>query len=225
MAREHDGRAASGRRPQVLRILKGTPGPLSINDIADRLGVHPNTVRFHLDRLMESGQVERVETDRHTTGRPPLLFRPVRGMDPTGPRHYRLLAELLMQSLAGDPDRSARALELGRAWGRRQHSEPGVGAAAGAEGSDEAVARLMGLLDEIDFAPEKRQDKGLLQIGLRHCPFLELAEARPEIICPVHLGLMQGALEAWKAPVTVDRLDPFVEPDLCLAHLTSVGTS
>ncbi|MGB8209810.1 MAG: hypothetical protein WCF69_19820, partial [Mycobacterium sp.] len=30
--------------------------------------------------------------------------------------------------------------------------------------------------------------------------------------------LMRGALETWQAPLTADRLDAFVEPDLCLAH-------
>jgi predicted ArsR family transcriptional regulator len=57
------------------------------------LGVHPNTVRFHLDGLVESGRVERVEVDRRTAGRPPQLFRPVRRMDLAGPRQYRLLGK------------------------------------------------------------------------------------------------------------------------------------
>jgi hypothetical protein len=35
----------------------------------------------------------------------------------------------------------------------------------------------------------------------------------------MHLGLMQGAMTAMDATVSVDRLDPFVEPDLCLAHV------
>jgi hypothetical protein len=39
------------------------------------------------------------------------------------------------------------------------------------------------------------------------------------VVCPIHLGLMQGALEAWQAPVTVDRLEAFAEPDVCLAHI------
>jgi predicted ArsR family transcriptional regulator len=62
-------------------------------------------------------------------------------------------------------------------------------------------------------------------VGLRHCPFLELAETRKAVICPIHLGLMQGALETWQAPVTVDRLDAFAEPDLCLAHLSRQGAA
>jgi predicted ArsR family transcriptional regulator len=39
------------------------------------------------------------------------------------------------------------------------------------------------------------------------------------VVCPVHLGLMRGVLESAGAAVTVDRLDPFVHPDLCVAHL------
>lgn len=206
-----------GRRLDVLRMLRDTAGPLSIVDIAGRLGVHPNTVRFHLDTLVENGQVERVEVDRRAPGRPPQLFQAVRGMDPTGPRHYRLLAEVLAHSLATAHDPSARAVEAGRAWGRQQGSSSGDG---GASESRESVSRLVALLDEIGFAPERRDSDGQAQIGLRHCPFLELAVTRSQIVCPVHLGLMQGAMDAWRSPVTVDRLEPFVEPDLCLAHLT-----
>jgi len=31
-------------------------------------------------------------------------------------------------------------------------------------------------------------------VRLRHCPFLELAEGYDQLVCRVHLGLMQGAL-------------------------------
>jgi hypothetical protein len=30
---------------------------------------------------------------------------------------------------------------------------------------------------------------------------------------------MQGAMTTLGTPLTVERLDPFVEPDLCVAHL------
>jgi len=33
-------------------------------------------------------------------------------------------------------------------------------------------------------------------------------------------GVMWRALERMRAPVTADRLDPFVEPSLCVARLT-----
>jgi hypothetical protein len=36
---------------------------------------------------------------------------------------------------------------------------------------------------------------------------------------------MPGALESWEAPVAANRLDAFVQPDLCLIQLVLAGTS
>ena len=127
-----------------------------------------------------------------------------------------MLAEILALGLAGDGDASAKALEAGRAWGRRFTTPPRQAKAPGAR---QSIHRLVGLLAELGFAPQRRMAHGEVQVGLRHCPFLELAEGGSSVVCPIHLGLMQGALEAWGAPITVDRLEAFVEPDLCLAHL------
>jgi len=203
-------------------VLKAARGPMSIVAIADELGVHPNTVRFHLDTLVSDGQVECVESDRGGPGRPPLMFRATRQMDRGGPRRYRLLAEILATTLAGERDPSAKALAAGRAWGRRLESPV---RRAGGIGVEESIDHLVGMLDELGFAPERRESDGEEQVGLRHCPFLELAETRTAVVCPIHLGLMQGALETWEAQLGVDRLDAFVEPDLCLAHLTLEGAT
>lgn len=228
MSQPGGDRAGTGRRQSVLRALKDSPHPVSISDLADRLGVHANTVRFHLNTLIGTGQVEQVgpapeAADRRTAGRPPLMFRPVRGMDPTGARHYRVLADVLTQTLVADPQGSTRAVRAGRAWGRRHAAVADAGGAG--TGSADSVSALVGLLDEIGFAPELHRVEGMGQIALRNCPFLELTDTGARVVCPVHLGIMQGALEAWRSPVTVDRLEPFVEPDLCLAHLRTEGAS
>ncbi|WP_374021901.1 helix-turn-helix transcriptional regulator [Mycobacterium sp. HNNTM2301] len=209
---------SAGRRREVLRVLRASPDAMSIAAIADLLGVHPNTVRFHLDTLVGDGQVEHVELDRKGPGRPPLMFRAVRQMDRGGTRHYRLLAEVLATAFAGEPDASAKAVAAGRAWGKNLDAslQP---VPTSPTTVDDAVDHLVNMLDELGFAPERRAADGKQQVGLRHCPFLELAENRTTVVCPVHLGLMQGAMESWGAPITVDRLEAFVEPDLCLAHL------
>lgn len=207
----------AGRRRVVLRTLKAASAPMSIIALARKLGVHPNTVRFHLAALASDGLVEHVEPDRRGTGRPPLLFRAVRRMDRGGPRRYRLLAEIFAMGFAADPDPGGKALAAGRAWGRLTLP---AGQRTNPIGTEESIDHLVGLLDELGFAPERRESEGEKQIGLRHCPFLELAETRSNIVCPIHLGLMQGALEAWEAPVAIDHLETFAEPDLCLAHLT-----
>ncbi len=75
-------------------------------------------------------------------------------------------------------------------------------------------------LEQIGFAPEAVADGAQHQIRLRRCPFREVAENHPDVVCELHFGLMQGVLDQMRAPVTVDRLEPFAEPALCIAYLT-----
>lgn len=206
----------AGRRRAVLQLLRASSEPLGIVAIAEAIGVHPNTVRFHLESLLGDGQVEQVEPVRRGPGRPPSMFQAVRQMDRGGTRHYRLLAEILINGLAAEEDSSARAVAAGRSWGERLPAPAHMS-------QEESIEHLVGLLDELGFAPDRRESDGKQMVGLRHCPFLELAEARSSVVCPIHLGLMQGALESWSAPITVDRLEAFVEPDLCLTHLAGVA--
>lgn len=219
-------RRLAGRRRQVLQLLREANEPLGIAEIADRLGIHANTARFHLDTLIRNGQVECTRAESGTPGRPPQLYQTMRGMDPMGARHYRVLAEALAASLTTDPDRSRRTTDAGRQWGRLHAT-----AVTDPAGRDEpalaadSVDRLTGMLDELGFAPDQAAGRDRSQIGLRNCPFLELAVDHSEVVCPVHLGLMQGAMESWGSPVTVERLEAFVEPDLCMVHLGAVGAS
>lgn len=209
----------ASRRRAVLRVLRASAAPMSIIAVADVLGVHPNTVRFHLENLVGDGLVEQVEPGRKGPGRPPLMFSAVKQMDRGGTRHYRLLAEILAGAFAGEPEPRAKALAAGRAWGQGLVAlESELESRTNVVSEDEAIDLLIDTLDELGFAPERRSSDGEERIGIRHCPFLELAEDRADVVCPIHLGLMQGILNG--APVAAERLDAFVEPDLCLVYLT-----
>ena len=70
------------------------------------------------------------------------------------------------------------------------------------------------LLDEEGFAAEPHGS----EIHMRRCPFHDLAETNPEIVCGVHRGLMAGALEELGSDLEVEGLDVFVRPDLCVAR-------
>lgn len=206
-----------GRREDVLTALRGAGRPMSISEIAEQLSIHPNTARFHLEALTKRGRVETVKPSRTKPGRPPLMFRVATGMDPDGPRDYRMLARVLADALARQRDPQGRAVMAGRAWARTEVADD----ADGVSDHMQAVDRLSDVLAELGFAPERHStDSDVGEIGLRNCPFLELADSRRDVICSVHLGLMQGALAAWDAPVSVDALIPFAEPGLCTAHLT-----
>jgi predicted ArsR family transcriptional regulator len=210
------------RRKLVADLIAASDSALTIAEIADQLGTHPNTVRFHLDALVARGEVERVLGTRTGPGRPPQMFRARQGMDPNGQRSYRLLAEIGLSAIAVDADPAAKAVETGRAWGEFLVNRPPPGPTTT---KDEAVGRLVDLLADLGFAPERQSSATGSRIGLRNCPFLELVESHAKIICPLHLGLMQGALATLNTDTTVDRLDPYAEAGLCLAHLSDNASS
>jgi predicted ArsR family transcriptional regulator len=181
---------------------------MGIAELAEALGIHVNTVRFHLDKLAASGQVERVEPARGTPGRPALQFRAVRRMSADGPRQFQMLAAMLTRGLAGVPDGAKRAREAGAALGREL-----------AEGlsEEEAAGGLTGFLDRLGFGAQMDGT----EIRLYSCPFLEVAQVDQSIVCQAHLGLMRGAARRWDATTRVTGLTPFVEPDLCSARIQS----
>jgi predicted ArsR family transcriptional regulator len=212
---EADPDRPRGRRAEILSLMRQARSAMSIVEIAERLDVHPNTVRFHLDTLVSGGQVDRVEVPPSGPGRPPQLFAAHPGMDPAGRRNYQFLASVLAESLAEGPEPIERATAAGEAWGRRMAGERGLPVHPS---RPRAVTALVELLDDVGFAPEQAPPGRRREIGLRHCPFLDLVDSR-EVVCAIHLGVMRGAMEAIDAPVTVDRLQPFERPDRCLAHL------
>ncbi len=60
------------------------------------------------------------------------------------------------------------------------------------------------------------------QISLHACPFRAVAREHPDVVCAIHLGLLRGSLERLGARVS-SRLRPFVEPDLCVAEITTAS--
>jgi len=214
------------RRADVLDLLRTARSPVSVRDVAGRTGLHPNTARFHLDALVDAGLATRAVRPRDAPGRPSMAYRAV---DSTvaGRREYRLLAEMLASLVAGVlPEPGEAAVEAGREWGRYITERPAPFQRPDACG---AVAGLAATLQELGFAPEAPQtvpdgpDGAGYELRLRQCPFREVAEAHQEVVCQLHLGLMQGALDQMRAPVTADRLQPFAETGLCVAHLAGPG--
>ena len=89
-------------------------------------------------------------------------------------------------------------------------------------GEREAAQVVTGLFAELGFDPELTVNEQGRQVWLRGCPFRDAARANPEVVCSVHLGLLRGILSRLGASSTTARLTPFVEPELCLAHLGPV---
>ena len=207
------------RRAEVLDLLRAVGSPVGVREAADRMGLHPNTARFHLDALVDAGLAVRAPQTRTAPGRPSTGYQATKGGGVAGRRQYRLLAEMLTSLISGVlPGPGEAAAEAGRQWGRYLTDQPAPYQRVDA---DQAVRGLTGTLEEIGFAPEAVADGTQHQIRLRHCPFREVAENHQDVVCELHFGLIQGVLDQMRAPVTADRLQPFAEPALCIAYLTA----
>lgn len=203
------------RRVQVLGLLRSAGRSLSAAEVAEATGLHLNTARFHLDALVDERLAERASEPREHPGRPRILYS-AEGPAP-GPRSYALLAEMLTGLVASLTDVGPAAVSAGQAWGRHLIERPAPSEHVDAE---EAVARLDRVLTAIGFAPEVRSSADGAELRLHHCPFREVAEKHTDVVCSIHLGLMQGALGELQAPLAATSLEPFVTPNLCVARLS-----
>jgi predicted ArsR family transcriptional regulator len=203
-------------RTRIVEELRGAPDGLDVKELAGRLGLHVNSVRWHLGALDLAGAVVSAPQRSSGRGRPRLIYRLApAGLEGTRDE-YRLLATILTGTVA-DTGGSAAAEASGRAWGRYLVScpQPIV-----RQSRDEATAAVVAVLAEQGFAPEAVGD----EIRIRRCPFHDLAEAQPEVVCAVHKGLIDGGFAALGSEVRVSALDVFVEPDLCVARLSPASS-
>jgi predicted ArsR family transcriptional regulator len=211
------GTRLGGSRARVLDLLRAAEGPLGVQEVASQAGLHPNTARFHLDALLHSGLASRERQQREGLGRPSMAYSATRERGPAGQRRYRLLAEMLSSMIAEVlPEPGEAAAEAGREWGRYLAGQlpPYERLDAG-----EAIERLRAILENVGFAPELTAQESGHRLLLRQCPFREVAERHQDIVCALHLGLMQGALAQMRSPVSASRLQPFAETWGCTAEL------
>ena len=208
------GPVLSGPRGTVLGRLQDAAHPVTTADLAAELGVHPNTAREHLDALVERGLAVRERAPAHGRGRPAWRYAAV--ADPLEPdvrvRDYAGLAGALAGHLTRtSDDPAAEGLAAGREWGRSLMAGRSSGPSATPR------HRVVGLLAELGFAPEA--DVTASTAALRRCPLLDAARQYPQVVCQVHLGIVQGALEHSGGDPRPTALLPFAEPGACRLHL------
>jgi predicted ArsR family transcriptional regulator len=125
-----------------------------------------------------------------------------------------VLAEYVA-STAQHPGQAAAA--AGRAWAHGGGDAAALDAAAPADGKA-VLEGLVRMLADGGFQPEVA---GPDEIHLHHCPFGELAVRHPDVVCGAHLGIIQASVADLGGPVSKARLLPLVQPDLCIARLSS----
>lgn len=222
----------SAPRAQVLRLTSDRPGGCLVLDLAESTGLHPNTVRGHLDALVEGGLVDRLRDSPSGRGRPAWRYRRATTSAVTDGSEYADLATALADQLA----RTSRAphddaVQAGLRWGRalashadRPAAVPRRGAekqGSDTEHGDAGRQCVMQVLEQLHFSPAANADASTVRLCA--CPLLDAARAHPDIVCGVHLGLVRGALEAAGDTVTAADLIPFAEPGACVLRLSATA--
>ncbi|WP_151197609.1 MULTISPECIES: transcriptional regulator [Mycobacterium ulcerans group] len=207
-----------GRRDPTLRMPRRSAQFRNITGPDDDAGVPANAVRFRVDALARIGRVEQLVDKTVDHGCPPGLYRAIRRRDPNGPTHDWLLTHIPTTSLntaADDP--SSVANKLGHLGGpvMVEHHCPS------APSTTRSIGKLTDVRHDRGLTPELSACRIAL-IRLRHCAFYDPVETYGAPIGALCHGPMRGVLAALRAPVTVSRLDAFLEPDLRVARLSSV---
>ena len=165
-----------------------SPVPLSTAEIAETLDLHPNTVRPHLERMRDVGLLDVETEERSGVGRPQHLYSvapdaPSLGLEPPA---FSLLARMLVRVAAAAGAGPEEAAEIGREQGR---------AAAGDYRDVDCLEALVDELARLGFDPAVAADGDGATVAFARCPFADLAEAHPELVCHLHRGMVEGLLE------------------------------
>jgi predicted ArsR family transcriptional regulator len=173
-------------RYAIYLELARSPIPLSTADIAESLDLHANTVRPHLERMREAGLLD-IETERQgQVGRPQHRYSispdaPSLGLEPAA---FRLLARLVAGAAARCDLPEEEVAEIGREYGRTLVSA-----------RDERLpcaALVEARHGELGFDPASVEDGDAVTIAFTRCPFREVAEAYPGVVCHLHRGIVEG---------------------------------
>lgn len=173
-------------RYAIYLELARAPAPLATAEIAESLGLHPNTVRPHLERMREVGLLDVVADARGTVGRPQHRYSlaadaPALGLEPPA---FPVLARMLLRLAAQAELPAADAVEAGR--------EQGSAAAARVDTRVPCEEALLAELAALGFDPAVVEEDDALTIGFTRCPFEELARSNPDLVCSLHRGLVEG---------------------------------
>lgn len=186
-----------------LEVVRA-PSPRSTGEVAETLGLHPNTVRPHLERMRDVGLLD-VEVDsKGMVGRPTHRYfvaadAPSLGLEPPA---FPVLARMLVSAAGALGIGGDDVVEAGREQGRAM-------ARTARRRDDDCVAVLDRVLETLGFDPASETDADGTTIAFTHCPFRELAESHPEVVCHLHRGIVEGVLELDAAGVDAVTVDSF----------------
>ncbi len=203
-------------RAHLFRLLGELGRAAGTVELAEQLGLHPNGVRMHLERLQRDGLLVR-ESEPQPRGRPRDVWKIAPDAQPGGraPRAYADLVRWLARA-TGSGSRGLRGIEAaGREIGRELASDQGT------TGEDAFQTTLTSL----GFQPRVKSRTGeRLTVCLDNCPYRDAVRENQPVICSLHRGITRGLLDVMAPGAKLAGFEPR-DPDRagCLIKLTGVA--
>jgi DeoR family transcriptional regulator, suf operon transcriptional repressor len=163
-------------RDRILQSLLGQP-KMTINALAEAVGINPISVRHHLTNLQVEGLVT-AEEERHGVGRPHLIYRLTEdGMEKFPTRYLRLTSRLLQKMKDTMPEPVVQKL----------FSDIGEGLAEEYAGKmqgltmEERLDIVKSVLDQEGFSVSWEKSGEQYKIHEISCPYLQIGVNHPEV--------------------------------------------
>lgn len=207
---------AQPTRARLFASLSELKRPAGTAELAERLRLHPNGVRVHLERLEAAGLVVRGQAPQ-PRGRPRDAWTIAPDARPGGdrPSAYADLGRWLARAIPSRPGRLKDVENAGREIGRE------LAPADAAEGQETMRATLVAL----GFQPRERAARdGRLTYCLGNCPYRDAARENQEVVCTLHRGITRGLLEALDPDAELEAFVPR-DPETagCEIEIAGVG--
>lgn len=175
------------RQQDILKFMLENKDGVTVDEMAQRLGISRNAVRQHLSALERDLLIKKLGT-RPSMGRPELLYGLSNKGRETFPRRYSWFSELLMTALfkeVGTDGLTERINAMGESTAKdllaRQRPP---------ESTLAAINELNKLMVELGYSSKvKLSEKNEIFIEASNCVFHDLAEKHPEV-CQFDLALM-----------------------------------
>jgi len=177
-------------REKVLRTLLAKPR-ITINDLADNVGINPISVRHHISSLQVEGLVDS-EEERHGVGRPRrVYFLTEAGVEKFPTRYVRLTGRLLSQLKETMPKHLVGALFTQMAQGLA--SDYANNPELLKMSMEERLNLMQELLRQEGFIIDWERSGNEYHIKETSCPYYHIGQDHPEV-CSVDQILISSML-------------------------------
>ena len=210
-------------RRRMYLFIRGQGRPVSRDEAAEQVGISRKLAAFHLDKLVERGLLTAHYArlpgrGGRGAGRSSKLYEPSDlEVDVSIPeRRYDIVGEIMVAALNQDSTEPPRevARRIAHDRGRAIGEEVKAAMRLRPPGSERAMAVAEEALASYGYEPY-RSDDGT--ISLRNCPFHNLSQRAPELVCGMNREFIDGFLRGLGNDSVEAALEP--TPGECCVKL------